>query len=598
MMPIQRTRHGISISILILVSFLAYANAWPDNLAWDDTLFSQQNRVSPISLSEIRHYFTSDVWAASGRESGLYRPLLLVAVALDIQLFGDWEAGYHLVNILLHMLASVVVFGFIRHLLMFSGNSLVTSSNMALLSALVFAVHPIHTEVVNSIFNRSDLLVTLGMVGGLWWFVQKVDRNPTKAWSILSLTYLLVLLCKESGVVLPALAVITLWFTTPGHWQQRWRKCVPVLWLLIPLGIYLVLRINALDMPAIVDDAAVRVMTGDNEIPVEPHNTQYVNMHKLIAAIKVWFDALVLILWPYPLLVFHGPSHTNVWIALTAQLALIAIAAGYAIRKSPGLLLGLMFFYITILPPSRVVGGGDVLPHLAERYLYTPSVGIAIMLAFGLSFLVTRYSFKAISVSIVVVMMILTPLTWARNSDWAATLSLVESEYENGIQAGYVTQAFVDALLQDGKITRANALCDKHVNEFKSSWLLSTTCGQVYENLNRYDKAEKAHMLALIEDDGKNVAHLSLAKMFLGLNRNSGAIKHFDLAISDERRAFMKEYLAAEMLMQLYPSDTARLLEARSRLEKSLRLSPRFQLAQLKLDEINMILGAADGRLD
>ena len=110
--------------------------------------------------------------------------------------------------------------------------------------------------------------------------------------------------------------------------------------------------------------------------------------------------------------------------------------------------------------------------------------------------------------------------------------------------------------------------------------------------------SEKAHMLALIEDDSKNVAHLSLAKMFLGLNRNSDAIKHFDLAISDERRAFMKEYLAAEMLMQLYPSDTARLLEARSHLEKSLRLSPRFQLAQLKLDEINMILGAADRRFD
>lgn len=161
--------HALPLIILILVVSLAYANAWPNNLTWDDTIFGMGNRLSEDSFSDISHYFTDDVWAAIGASTGIYRPLLLVSVALDIQVFGDWVAGFHLVNIFLHMMVTLVVYGLIRYLLIANGGASPISGYVALLAALVFAAHPVHTEVVNSIFNRSEMLVSLGLVGGLWW---------------------------------------------------------------------------------------------------------------------------------------------------------------------------------------------------------------------------------------------------------------------------------------------------------------------------------------------------------------------------------------------------------------------------------------------
>ena len=71
----------------------------------------------------------------------------------------------------------------IRYLLLVCGGESPRSAYAALLAALVFAVHPIHTEVVNSIFNRSEMLVSLGVAGGLWWFLPTVDKQPWKAWA-------------------------------------------------------------------------------------------------------------------------------------------------------------------------------------------------------------------------------------------------------------------------------------------------------------------------------------------------------------------------------------------------------------------------------
>ena len=183
----------------------AYVNAWPDSLTFDDKAFAASERFSSLSLSDVSGFITEDLWAASGASTGLYRPLLLVTIAMDAYFYGGWAAGYHLSNILLHLLVTLLVFGFIRHLLLVSGGQSPLSDHIAILAAAVFGVHPIHTEVVNSIFNRSGMLVSLGVVGGLWWFLRNLETQPLKAWGGATI-YLLVLFSKESGAILPALA--------------------------------------------------------------------------------------------------------------------------------------------------------------------------------------------------------------------------------------------------------------------------------------------------------------------------------------------------------------------------------------------------------
>jgi protein O-mannosyl-transferase len=168
----------LALTFLMVFTLIAYANAWPDNLTFDDRVFVDDSRFSGLGPGDVVRFFTEDLWDASGVDSDLYRPLLMVLIASEVQVFGGWLPGYHLVNIGLHLCATLLVYGFLSQLLQALGHRRADSRNFALLAALLFGVHPIHTEVVNSIFNGSEILVTLGIVGGLKWFFDAWTSSP------------------------------------------------------------------------------------------------------------------------------------------------------------------------------------------------------------------------------------------------------------------------------------------------------------------------------------------------------------------------------------------------------------------------------------
>ena len=103
---------------LLLICFVAYANAWPDSLTLDDNFFAASGRYDDLGFKGVIGFFNESLWTANSAKNSLYRPLLLVSIATDAFVFGDWVRGYHLVNILLHLLATFLVFGFVRQLLL------------------------------------------------------------------------------------------------------------------------------------------------------------------------------------------------------------------------------------------------------------------------------------------------------------------------------------------------------------------------------------------------------------------------------------------------------------------------------------------------
>ncbi len=584
-----RFRSGaLPILLLVLVTLTAYYNAWPNNLTLDDKVFAAAERYSDLNLAGVIQFFTEDLWAAAGGQSGLYRPLLLVSIAMDAYLFGDWAAGYHLTNIFLHLLVSLLVYGFTRHLLLISGGKSPDSSYIAMLAAMVFSVHPIHAEVVNSIFNRSGLLVSVGVVGGLWWFLRNLESSPLKAWGGLSFIYLLVLFCKESAAVLPALAVVMLWLFTAGDWRVHLRRSLPVLGLLIPLGIFLTLRANALDVPNPTDTAGAQ-----EAIQVASASGFKVHFEwlRLLAASVVWFESLKLTLWPTPLMMYHGRADTNQWMAVVVQLVLLGLAIAGFWKKRYGLITGLAFFYISILPASRIIGENTVTPHIAERYIYLPSVGLAIALAFGLRWLAHRINLRAAIVATLISLLILTPLTQARNAQWANDVLLYEHDYREGKKQGNILYFLVGAYLREKNYSGAVKICDKHAEKLKSIAKFSSHCGVAYGQVGRFDDAEQAFFLALDELDEMPGIHQKLASMYLHLGRRSDAREQFELSAATEQNPAFREFRKAFMLIKLYPSDRARMLEAKAHLEKALQIQPQYVQARQWLENLKELLG-------
>jgi hypothetical protein len=583
----------LSIFIVLVVAWIAYANAIHDTLIYDDVTFSPSNRSWELGLTEIRHYFTSDVWANTGKDTGLYRPLFLLAVAVEIQVFGEWYTGYHLVNVLLHSLVALSLFGLIRYLLLTTGSVPRLTNYAALLATLAYAVHPVHTEVVNSIFNRSGMLVALGVIGGLRWFLPAVEKSPLKAWVVINLVYLLILFCKETATVFPALLVSTLLVTTPGNWRMRLRKCIPVLSMLVPLGLFLALRSMALagsDATSAVEQPLIDVSTSQTGEPLLDRLRLEFHPGNLAKATRIWFDLLATMLWPHPLLVFHTGSTTNFWLALITQAGLLAITIAALIRRFPGPFLGLVFFYLALLPTSRIFSpSGHFI--LAERSGYLPAAGLAVALAFLLYWMMKRFPVKNMAAAMLLVVVVLTPLTWARNSKWTSNISLTQSDYNNGNQSRKNLRVLTSSLLANGMLARARQLCDRHADQFPYNWFFSASCGQVYENLKLTNKAEKAYQFASNSSVGKASAHFSLAILYLSQNKYNEAREQFEEAIVAEKKEVMKEFLAAEMLMRLYPNQHAKLQEAKIHLEKAIALQPQFVHAKTRLDQLNKMLG-------
>ena len=569
-----------SVVLLLVLAVVAYGNAVTGSLALDDASFAVHDRYAGLTIADYGRFFSEDLWAASGVESGLYRPLLLVSFALDSALFGDWIPGYHLTNVILHIIATLLVYGLMRQLVIM----LVTQNQKhqvgaAFWAAAMFAVHPVHTEVVNSIFNRSEILVSIGMVGGLWWFLRVWPKQTGKAWAGLAAAYFLILLCKESAVTLPALAIGLIWLTGITHGRSGIRPLIPVMWLLIPLALYLVFRAAALG-PA----------GGVGSVDGAGNGSLIFDAGRIPQMLAVWLESLRLLVWPHPLQIFHPTPGTSPWIAGGLQLVLLAGGVFAFRHKRPGLLLGLLFFYTTLLPSSRLIGEPGMLPHVAERYLYLPSIGLSLFLALELAALSGRYRPRAISITLSCLILVFAGLTWNRNADWSGPVRLSESDYAKDPHSGRTTETLVEALLGDRQYERAEEICLHHAETLEANWFLSNSCGVAYFHLGQMERAEVAFKRAF-SGENEATARFNFAAMLLREGRRSAAVEQFELSVKSENNPFMKSFRSADVLIQLHPRDRARLLEAREFLLEALELQPQFYPARRKLQELNQTLG-------
>ena len=572
--------------LLAAAALAAYANAWPDTLVVDDKLFAGHERFA--DLSRLGDFFRESVWAAGGANESLYRPLLMVSVAFDAALFGDHYAAWHLVNVFLHVLATLLVYLLLRQLLRLSAAPDEPGALVALLAALVFAVHPVHAEVVNSIFNRSELLVAVGSAGGLWWLLRYLDARPALAWTGIWLAYCFVLFSRETGIVLPALAVALVWIYTEGSFLAKARRCLPVLAMAAPALLYLAMRARAVATPVppslSPDGLAAADPLGVTRLVASGGLLQW---DSVMHVAGIWLNALRLMVWPRPLLLYHPqPDQATQVTGLFVHLGLLAAALYLYRRKRPGLLAGLALFYIALLPSSRLIGSDGTLPHLAERYLYLPSIGLAVLLAFGLRYLLRRGDRLLAAAPAVLALLLLTPLTWARNADWSNEVALLEHDYRNGERVWASLRMLTAAHLLEHNYDRAVEVCRANENTQRESGNLGVHCGTAYAMSGDPQRAEQAFLDATEKSNSRTRAHSNLARLYLTQGRRDEARAQFELAVESERNPATRAYREGLMLVRLYPEDRARLLEAQAHFEEALRLQPRLELAISELEQV------------
>jgi tetratricopeptide (TPR) repeat protein len=616
-MPV-RQRRWVPWLLLGFVATVAYFNACHDTFVYDDREFLADGRSSGLGLVELIGLFSESLWEASGNTVSLYRPLLTVSLGLESRILGDWAVGYHLVNVLLHVLSTMLVFGLVREVLRSLGNDRISSSWAALMATMIFVVHPVHSEVVNSVFNGSEIYMTICVVGGLWYLLVRVRDRPLRAWLLVSVLYLCALLYRENAVSMPALAVTLLWMTSDERWTIRLQRCLPVLLLLLPLAIYLGLRVQALEAPdgpaggsrphlaapAVPAEApgaaparpAAAKAAAERAGPPPPaaarlavHGLTF-DSARLAGAVSMWFDALKLMVWPHPLLVSRDGSTTPLLLALGAQLALWLVAVHALLRKRPALATGLAVFYLAILPLSRIVSADIPAAILLDRMLYLPSVGLVICMAAGLLWVAHKSSIRRTSALAAVIVMLLTPVTWARNHDWADEVRLLEGDFAKLTGNRQILISLIKANSRFGNTVRSVQLCEQFSTHVRDLDILGFECAKAYSSAKLHARAEDLFTHILARNPRNGWVHFELARLQVKMGQRSEARAHFDAAIEYEALPFLREFMSAVMLIELFPNDRSRLLEAREHVRNALQLQPRESQARELLQYLNQRL--------
>src|SRR5204862_509452 len=145
----------------------AFANSQGNGFVLDDLSIIVSNPLIR-SLSNLPRIFSSHYWYPELQSGDLYRPLTVATYALNYAAGGLNPWGYHAVNVLLHMACSCLVF------LLF--NRLLASTTAAGFAAVLFAVHPLHTEAVASVIGRAELLAAGSVLAALYLHSDGGDR--------------------------------------------------------------------------------------------------------------------------------------------------------------------------------------------------------------------------------------------------------------------------------------------------------------------------------------------------------------------------------------------------------------------------------------
>ncbi|MFZ3072231.1 MAG: hypothetical protein WA162_03195, partial [Thermodesulfobacteriota bacterium] len=364
-----KNRKTIQLLTLVFLTAGAYLNSFSASFHFDDTYAILEDDA--IKSLQNLPSILSDVFG---------RPILRATFAINYAISGTEVFGYHLVNLVLHVLAAIAVWfacSEIRERL--AEKDLGKANGLALfpfLSSLLFALHPLQTGSVTYIASRSSVLAALFSLLSFIAFIRASSKKGRFYPALTLVFFVLALGAKESAIIAPFI-FLAFAFVFTGNGAKNILKTHGA--ALIPCFII------------IAAYAALRMLTLDNPMPIDPRIEEGV-----LSPYNYLLTELRVMAFYYPkwlLVPFFGPNvdpdilpslgfFNASTMAATAEITAIIATAIFLRRHCPLVSFGIFWYFIALVPTSTIYPLGDV---AVERHLYLPSVGFFIAAGFLLS---------------------------------------------------------------------------------------------------------------------------------------------------------------------------------------------------------------------
>ena len=526
---------GIVVNlVLALVVLTLY---WPvtgyDFIALDDNLYVLENQYVQRGITG-----KNLLWAMTTFDAANWHPLTWLSLIIDYELYGLNAAGYHITNLFLHIINTIILFLVLRRMTGEIWKCLVV--------AMLFAVHPLNIESVAWIAERKNLLSTLFWILTIMAYIRYAERPGWKRYGQVLLCFILGLMAKPMLVTLPfVLLLLDYWplrrFSTPSMDLsgeiliiQNWRKLMTrLLGEKVPMIILSVLS-------AFVTFQAARTGGAVKAITVFP----------LIGRIENAFISsamyMVKMVWPADLAIFYPyPTIRPFW-QISLSFLLISVATGFVLVKGRTyryLITGWFWYGITLLPVIGIVQVG--FQSMANRYAYISLIGLFILMVWGVPDFLKRFSGRQYLPAVaVVVILALTFSTKAALPDW-----------EN-----------------------SQAAFQRALNVTKENHIAETGMGNVWLSRGDLQKARSHYLESLRIKPDYAEAHNNMALILMWEGRADEAVARYREAIK-----YKPDYAEAYNNMGVVFAGQGKSREAEACFRQALALKPDYANAQSNL---------------
>ena len=491
--------------VYIILTLVTLAVFWQVNqydfISIDDPVYVTQNIHihSGITPDGLR-------WAFNTTYAEFWHPLTWLSLMLDNQLYGLNAGGYHLTNLILHVLSTLLLF------LLF--NRMTGAVWKSAFVAALFALHPLRVQSVVWIAERKDVLSTFFWMLTLCLYVYYTEKPVIRRYLFVVFSFVLALMSKPMVVTLPVVMIL-LDYWPLGRFESK-------------KGNMVLLQLRE-KIPFFILSAIFAIITLYAQSPL---HIEHSLSSRIANAPFAFALQLGKIFCPRDLaFVYPFPDQLPLWQVLGAVLliAIITMAVIFTMKRCPYLFVGWLWYAITILPVIGIIYVGDP---LADRYMYLPSIGVYIIAAWSVPSLIKseEMSRKILFPAGMVVLIVLSFLTWKQCSHWRTGVEL----FSHALQVtknNYIAHNNLGvALFDEGKTKEAIDQYNKGISA-KPSSLIFDNRGAAYGKLGRYELAIEDFNKAIGLNNRDQTAHYNRGSAYGKLGRYKLAIEDFSMAI-------------------------------------------------------------------
>lgn len=520
---------GIAL-VLSFLTIILFSNTFNHGFTVDDPLVISENKIVKKGISAL-----GEIWSSSylqgynSKVDAAYRPMSLSTFALEKSFFGGTASVMHIMHILYYALGIFLCYFF--SLKLFKNNK-----TLAIITTLLYLAHPIHTEVVNNLKSRDEILMMLGIMGMGYYYLEFLNIKKSK-YLIYALAFYFVALFSKETAVSFFLIIPLLYLWNQKVWNKEAYKHGAYF-----LGIsifYFLVRTRVVGTYDIDMDYMNNALlaAGDNIFQRFPD------------AIMLMGKYLVMLFFPYPLSVDYSYNSIPMkgWSSIWSYISLIVFGGllflsylGIKKKKIYGVLIP--WFLITMVVASNIfllIGST-----FAERFLFIPSFAFCAGLAALLYHLLNK---KALYVGIVLAI-VASIWTMNRNNHWKTDQALftrdVQFQEENArVQTFYGRFTYAAAKdLKGEEKTEQYSIASKALNkatELAPDYMVANYYrGFLAKEMKDYDLASDMFSKVVELDPEFKAGRVQYAISLGREERHAEAVKEYEWLIKNGKKNF------------------------------------------------------------